>query len=60
MARRLAANEVPPVVGTDLGIVVVEEMAEPLRTAAGRLQPGDLSPLVETATGLVLLKRARE
>jgi arylsulfatase A-like enzyme/Flp pilus assembly protein TadD len=43
--------------GGDLGFVVPNELAEPLRTAAAALSPGQLSPVLETASGFVVLKR---
>jgi choline-sulfatase len=45
--------------GGDLGLVRIADLAEPLRTTALPLAPGELSGLVETADGFVLLKRER-
>ena len=45
--------------GGDLGFVVPAELAEPLRTAAAALGPGQLSPVLETAAGYVVLKREK-
>jgi parvulin-like peptidyl-prolyl isomerase len=45
--------------GGDLGLVRVADLAELLRTAALPLAPGELSALVETPDGFVLLKRER-
>jgi choline-sulfatase len=45
--------------GGDLGLVRVSDLAGPLRAAALRLAPGDVSRLVETADGFVILKRDR-
>jgi tetratricopeptide (TPR) repeat protein len=45
--------------GGDLGTVCLSDLAEPLRTAAAALSPGASSPVVETPTGYVLLKRER-
>ncbi len=45
--------------GGDLGNVRVEDLAAPLRTAAASLTPGQLSPVLETEAGYVLLKRER-
>jgi tetratricopeptide (TPR) repeat protein len=45
--------------GGDLGTVRVEDLAEPLRSAAGALAPGQVSPVLEAADGYVLLKRER-
>jgi parvulin-like peptidyl-prolyl isomerase len=45
--------------GGDLGLVRVADLAEWLRTAALPLAPGELSALVETPDGFVLLKRER-
>jgi arylsulfatase A-like enzyme/Flp pilus assembly protein TadD len=43
--------------GGDLGIVKLADLAEPLRTAAAALAAGQVSPILETAAGFVLLKR---
>jgi parvulin-like peptidyl-prolyl isomerase len=43
--------------GGDLGQVRISELAEPLRTAAGALAPGETSPILETPAGYVLLRR---
>ncbi len=69
LARRLAAGEPfaslaraesvdasAPRAG-DLGMVRVDDLAEPLRSAAAGLAPGEVSPVLETADGYVLLKR---
>ena len=45
--------------GGDLGLVRAADLAEPLRSAALPLAAGQLSALVETADGFVLLKRER-
>jgi parvulin-like peptidyl-prolyl isomerase len=45
--------------GGDLGTVRVDDLAEPLRSAAGALAPGQVSPVLEAAGGYVLLKRER-
>jgi parvulin-like peptidyl-prolyl isomerase len=45
--------------GGDLGFVVPADLAEPLRTAAAALGPGQLSPVLETAAGYVVLKREK-
>ena len=45
--------------GGDLGTVRVADLAEPLRAAAAALAPGQVSPILETAAGYVLLKRER-
>jgi arylsulfatase A-like enzyme/Flp pilus assembly protein TadD len=45
--------------GGDLGIVTVADLAGPLRSAAVALAPGQVSPVLETAQGYVLLKRER-
>jgi arylsulfatase A-like enzyme/tetratricopeptide (TPR) repeat protein len=69
IARRLAAGEdfaalvrslsVDPSAakGGDLGVVRVADLAEPLRSGAADLAPGGVSPVLETASGYVLLKR---
>jgi choline-sulfatase len=71
LARRLGAGEsfaalaraeskdASAALGGDLGNVRVEELAAPLRTAAAGLAPGQLSPVLETDAGYVLLKRER-
>lgn len=43
--------------GGDLGVVAVTDLAEPLRSAAARLAPGETSAPVQTSTGWVLLRR---
>ena len=43
--------------GGDLGFVRPVDLAEPLRSAASGLRPGDLSPVLEVAGGYVVLKR---
>jgi parvulin-like peptidyl-prolyl isomerase len=45
--------------GGDLGAVKVADLAEPLRAAAAALAAGQVSPVLETAAGYVLLKRER-
>jgi tetratricopeptide (TPR) repeat protein len=45
--------------GGDLGTVKVADLAAPLRAAAAALAPGQVSPILETAAGYVLLKRER-
>jgi len=45
--------------GGDLGLVRLTDLAEPLRSAAGALRPGEVSPVVEVAGGFVVLKRER-
>jgi choline-sulfatase len=45
--------------GGDLGIVRLTDLAEPLRSAAGVLRPGEVSPVVEVAGSFVVLKRER-
>jgi choline-sulfatase len=58
LAREL--SEDPSAVrGGDLGLVRVADLAEPLRSAAAPLAPGELSAVVKTADGFVLLKRER-
>ena len=43
--------------GGDLGFVQPADLAEPLRSAAAALAAGQVSPVVETASGFVVLKR---
>jgi len=45
--------------GGDLGPVNVADLAEPLRAAAQALAPGQVSPVLETSGGYILLKRDR-
>jgi arylsulfatase A-like enzyme/tetratricopeptide (TPR) repeat protein len=45
--------------GGDLGNVNPVDLAEPLRTAAAALAPGEVSPILETPAGFVLLERER-
>lgn len=45
--------------GGDLGAVRIDDLGEPLRSAAGGLAPGDVSAVLETMSGYVLLKRER-
>ena len=71
LARRLEAGEsfaalaraesrdASASLGGDLGNVRVDDLAAPLRTAAATLAPGQLSPVLETDAGYVLLKRER-
>ena len=43
--------------GGDLGMVAVSDLAEPVRSAAARLVPGETSAPLQTSTGWVLLRR---
>jgi len=43
--------------GGDLGAVRLVDLAEPLRSAAAALAPGQVSAVVETTNGYVILKR---
>jgi len=45
--------------GGDLGILRLTDLAEPLRSAARVLRPGEVSPVVEVGEGFVVLKRER-
>jgi arylsulfatase A-like enzyme/tetratricopeptide (TPR) repeat protein len=45
--------------GGDLGNVSPSDLAEPLRSAAAALAPGEISPILETPAGFVLLGRDR-
>jgi arylsulfatase A-like enzyme/tetratricopeptide (TPR) repeat protein len=45
--------------GGDLGNVSPGDLAEPLRSAAAALAPGEVSPVLETPAGFVLLQRDR-
>ena len=45
--------------GGDLGNVSPGDLAEPLRSAAAALAPGEVSPVLETPAGFVLLERDR-
>jgi arylsulfatase A-like enzyme/tetratricopeptide (TPR) repeat protein len=45
--------------GGDLGAVVVSDLSDVLREAAARLAPGQVSAVLQTSEGYVVLKRAR-
>jgi parvulin-like peptidyl-prolyl isomerase len=45
--------------GGDLGVVRLADLAEPLRSVAAALRPGEVSPVVEVSGGFVVLKRER-
>jgi parvulin-like peptidyl-prolyl isomerase len=45
--------------GGDLGLVPLADLADPLRTAAAALRPGQVSDVIGTSDGFVLLKRER-
>jgi arylsulfatase A-like enzyme/tetratricopeptide (TPR) repeat protein len=45
--------------GGDLGAVDPAELAEPLRSALAALSPGQVSAILETAAGYVILKREK-
>jgi parvulin-like peptidyl-prolyl isomerase len=45
--------------GGDLETVKLADLVEPLRAAAAVLAPGQVSPVLETSAGYVLLKRER-
>ena len=45
--------------GGDLGRVLPRDLAEPLRSAARALKPGETSDAIETANGWVILQRLR-
>ena len=45
--------------GGDLGVVRLEDLAEPLRSAASALPPGGLSPVLEVGGTYVVLERER-
>jgi choline-sulfatase len=56
---RAESRDASASLGGDLGNVRVDDLAAPLRTAAATLAPGQLSPVLETEAGYVLLKRER-
>jgi parvulin-like peptidyl-prolyl isomerase len=56
---RLESADASAAEGGDLGNVRVEDLAEPLRSAAAALAPGEVSPILDTPAGFVLLKRDR-
>jgi tetratricopeptide (TPR) repeat protein len=56
---RAESQDASASVGGDLGGVRISDLAEPLRTAAAHLAPGDVSPLLSTSNGFVLLQRQR-
>jgi choline-sulfatase len=45
--------------GGDLGIVRLADLAEPLRSAASALGPGDISPVLDVGGSFVVFKRER-
>jgi parvulin-like peptidyl-prolyl isomerase len=45
--------------GGDLGFLAPADLAEPLATAVARLAPGEVSGVIETGDGFVVLKRER-
>jgi tetratricopeptide (TPR) repeat protein len=45
--------------GGDLGVLRLADLAEPLRSAASALRPGEVSPVVAVAGSFVVLKRER-
>jgi choline-sulfatase len=59
VVARLESADASAAEGGDLGNVRVEELAEPLRSAAAALGPGEISPILDTPAGFVLLKRDR-
>ena len=56
---REVSEDASAATGGDLGLVVLADLAEPLRTTAAGLSPGELSPVLETAAGYVLLRREK-
>jgi parvulin-like peptidyl-prolyl isomerase len=45
--------------GGELGAVRVQDLAEPLRSSVGRLTPGQISPILRTPAGYVIVQRER-
>ena len=45
--------------GGDLGVLRLADLAEPLRSAASVLRPGEVSSVVEVAGSFVVLQRER-
>jgi choline-sulfatase len=45
--------------GGDLGVLRLADLAEPLRSVAAALRPGEVSPVVEVSGSFVVLKRER-
>jgi tetratricopeptide (TPR) repeat protein len=56
---REASEDATAADGGDLGAISAEDLALPLRNAAASLGPGQVSGVVETHDGYVLLKRER-
>jgi choline-sulfatase len=58
LARADSIDESAPR-GGDLGTLRIADLAEPLRSAAAALAPGQVSPVLSTESGFVLLKREK-
>lgn len=58
LARAVSADPSAPR-GGDLGFLAPGDLADPLRAPAARLAPGEVSAVIETAAGFVVLKRER-
>ncbi len=58
-AAREVSNDPSRTRGGDLGWMVPEDLAEPLRSIAKDLAPGQFSNVIVTSRGFVLLKRER-
>ena len=52
----LHSNLPSAVDGGDIGVIKEKEMAPAMRAAVSALQPGDISPLIETESGYILFK----
>jgi arylsulfatase A-like enzyme/Flp pilus assembly protein TadD len=57
IVARATSRDASAPLGGDLGNVRPEDLVEPLRSAAFALEPGARSPVLETSTGFVILKR---
>jgi arylsulfatase A-like enzyme/tetratricopeptide (TPR) repeat protein len=59
IARALTGGAVPPSSAAATSDVSLDSVDEPARSAAARLAPGQISDVVETASGFVVVKRER-
>ncbi|MBP9947498.1 MAG: peptidylprolyl isomerase, partial [Vicinamibacteria bacterium] len=57
LVARALSLDASAVKGGDLGFVVVSDLGEPLRSAVAALGRGQVSAVIETARGFVLVKR---
>jgi tetratricopeptide (TPR) repeat protein len=57
LVARASSLDASAVKGGDLGFVVVSDLGEPLRSAVATLSRGQISAVIETPRGFVLVKR---